>query len=108
MDARIELCDSFDRMLKVSHWWPANEQLRIYLGSQKPAPLPLPWLDQEQRLFIAVGDYGDDTGFALDYRGSPEHPRVVGGFWEGKSPDHARLWKIVANSFDEFAAALGF
>ena len=111
MDARIELCESFDDMASNSGM-PRRlgrdyvELFHVYLGSQTPAK-PLPWMDEEQSLFIAVGDYGDDTGFALDYRANAECPRVVGGFWE-RLPHLACQWKVVANSFDAFAHVLGF
>lgn len=112
MDARIELCSSLEFMARESRGSlgatgrSRDERFRVYRGSTEPAALPLPWLDEEQALFIAVGDYGDDTGFALDYRADPENPRVVGGFWEGQF--RAMRWIVVAASFAEFATALGF
>jgi hypothetical protein len=125
-DLRIELCSSFEMMVRnsqflghinTSHprrWWhprrTSDDQFRTYLSSNyAPNRADLPWLDEEKSLFIAIGDYGDDTGFALDYRPNPDRPRVVGGFWEGDHPKSwAIVWKRIADSFDEFARSLGF
>ena len=102
---------------RTSHprrWWhpqrTSDDQFRTYLSSKyAPNHADLPWLDEEKSLFIAIGDYGDDTGFALDYRPNPDRPRVVGGFWEGDYPKSwAIVWKRIADSFDEFARSLGF
>jgi hypothetical protein len=78
-DLRIELCPSFEMMVRNSQflgdmnmsrhrrWWrsrrTSDDQFRTYLSSKyAPDHADLPWLDEEKSLFIAVGDYGDDTG----------------------------------------------
>ena len=66
---------------------------------------PLPWLNADQAVFIAVNRIpGDDVAIALDYRNSPDDPIVVASCWpENKHHE----WFKVADSFDTFARALG-
>jgi hypothetical protein len=75
-------------------------------GSVLREPVELPWLDVEWAFFIAVNRMpGDDVAVALDYRGDPADPRVVGSdFW---SDPRQCAWRVVAPTFSSFASALG-
>ncbi|MBE9102603.1 hypothetical protein [Vacuolonema iberomarrocanum] len=66
---------------------------------------PLPWIDVEKTLFIAVNRrIGDDVGIALDYRDNPDEPSVVGGdYHSGKGLQY----RLIANTFCQFAKSLG-
>ncbi|WP_149824586.1 hypothetical protein [Streptomyces tailanensis] len=59
------------------------ELFREVRGSEREAPVELPWLDVEKAFLIAVCRHaGDDVALALDYRTDPADPRVVGSdFW---------------------------
>ena len=75
-----------------------------YRGSFHAAR-PLPWIDVEKTLFIAVNRrIGDDIGIALDYRNDPNEPSVIGGDW--LSGDGLR-YQLITHTFRQFAAALG-
>jgi hypothetical protein len=65
---------------------------------------PLPWLNADQAVFIAVNRIpGDDVAIALDYRDSVDEPTVVASCWpENKYHE----WFLVAESFDGFARSL--
>ncbi|MFI6008394.1 hypothetical protein ACIBAG_06140 [Streptomyces sp. NPDC051243] len=84
----------------------SSELFREVRGSQRRAPVELPWLDIEQAVLIAVNRRpGDDVALALDYRTDPSDPRVVGSdFWT--NPRQC-AWRTVAPAFSVFADALG-
>jgi hypothetical protein len=74
-------------------------------GSRSAAPIELPWLDVDLAVFIAFNRIaGDDLGIALDYRTSPEDPRVVACEWLW--PDTGCIWREVSGTFTEFARRL--
>jgi len=77
---------------------------REYRGSESE-PRPLPWLDDDLVLFIAVNrEIGADIGIALDYRTSSIDPRVVASdWWSGDSTCH---WREVTSTLSEFASRL--
>jgi len=77
---------------------------REYRSSESEAQ-PLPWLDADLALFIAVNrQSGADVGIALDYRTSSTDPRVVASDWW--SGDSTCYWKEVASTFSEFVSRL--
>lgn len=75
-------------------------------GGTAAVPVEPPWLDVERAVLIAVNrEPGDDVALALDYRGDPGDPRVVGSdFWT--DPRRCR-WRVVAPTFSAFAAGIG-
>jgi hypothetical protein len=67
---------------------------------------PLPWLDDDLALFIAVNrEIGADIGIALDYRTSSSDPRVVASDWW--TDDKTCYWREVTSTFSEFVSRLG-
>lgn len=71
-----------------------------YLGSKAEAEKPLPWLDSEQALIIAIAhEIGGGQLVALDYRPDPGGPQVV-------ATDHTQIaapsWRLVAETFSSF------
>ena len=93
--------------------------LREYSSQHTEEIRPLPWLDVEQSLLFGVNlIHGDDLGLALDFRTSPEDPRVVATYWEDETqdcpynttpegmsdlkPHHRAKWRVVMDSFNEF------
>jgi hypothetical protein len=111
MDALIDLCPTYEMMESESDLLtglverghaPYLAILRTYLGSKHDQHDDLPWLDEEKSVFVAVGDYGDDTGFALDYRLDADNPRVVLGFWGGQGKQRQIAWQEVASNFNQF------
>ncbi len=68
-------------------------------------PRPLPWIDVEKALLIAVNRrIGDDVGIALDFRRDPDLPSVVSGDWHS---GNGLQYRYVATTFGEFAERLG-
>jgi hypothetical protein len=66
---------------------------------------PLPWLDADLALFIAVNrEIGADLGIALDYRTSSDDPRVVAS--DRRTGDHTCHWKEAFPTFSASVAAL--
>ena len=66
---------------------------------------PLPWIDVEKTLFIAINRrIGDDVGIALDYRDNPEEPSVVGGDYHS---DKELQYRLITSTFRQFAKSLG-
>jgi len=78
--------------------------MREYRGSESEAR-PLPWLDADQSLFIAVNrEIGADLGIVLDYRTVPKDPRVVvSDWWSGDNTLH---WREAYPTFSAFVTAL--
>ena len=78
--------------------------MREYRGSESE-PRPLPWLDADLSLFIAVNrKIGDDLGIELDYRTSYTDPLVVASdWWTG---DHTLHWREAFLTFSSFVTAL--
>ncbi|MEO1145780.1 MAG: hypothetical protein AAFY26_09290 [Cyanobacteria bacterium J06638_22] len=69
------------------------------------ADRPLPWIDVEKTLFIAVNRrIGDDVGIALDYRDDPDEPSVIGGDWHSGD---GLCYRLITHTFHQFAEALG-
>jgi hypothetical protein len=62
---------------------------------------PLPWLDADQALFIAVNT---DVGMALDYRSDRSDLRVVASDWS----DEYKIcnWREVSFTFTDFVRML--
>lgn len=78
---------------------------REYRSSESGAR-PLPWLDDDLALFIAVNrEIGADIGIALDYRTSSIDPRVVASDWWSSDPTTC-YWREVASTFSEFVRRL--
>lgn len=79
------------------------ETFKLYRNTDEPHR-PLPWLNADQAVFIAVNRIpGDDVAIALDYRDSVDEPTVVASFWpENKYHE----WFKVSESFDDFARSL--
>jgi hypothetical protein len=77
---------------------------REYRSSESEAR-PLPWLDDDLALFIAVNrELGADIAIALDYRTSFVDPRVVASdWWSGDPTCH---WREVTSTFSEFVNRL--
>ncbi|GAA1618022.1 hypothetical protein [Actinoplanes couchii] len=75
-------------------------------GTERAAPVELPWLDVDKAVLIAVNERaGDDVAVALDYRTGPADPRVVASdFWTGPGPCS---WRQVTPTFSAFVTALG-
>ena len=74
--------------------------------SSESEPRPLPWLDDDLALFIAVNrEIGADIGIALDYRTSFTDPRVVASDWW--SGDPTCYWREVTATFSELVSRLG-
>lgn len=68
---------------------------------------PLPWLDAEKALFIAVNrDPGADLGIALDYRTNSKDPRVVASDWWSEENSKCN-WRLVDERFSNFVQKLG-
>lgn len=68
-------------------------------------PRPLPWIDVEKTLFIAINRrIGDDVGIALDYRDNPDEPSVIGGDWHS---GEGLRYRPITNTFRQFAESLG-
>ena len=101
---------TFDEMLFesgpiIGHDKIEDERFSEYRGSQI-GKRDLPWIDVEKTLFIMCNErLGDDVGIALDYRYSSTEPCVVGGDWHSKS--RGIIYRLVANSFAEFAEKIG-
>ena len=77
----------------------------LYRGSMSEAR-PLPWLDVDQSLFVAVNRHpGDDEAVALDFRMSSVDPRVVASDWA----DDYRCckWREVSSTLSTFVNTLG-
>jgi hypothetical protein len=93
--AASELASSF-----TSQDW---DVFKLYRDDQPERPLP--WLNADRALFIAVNRVpGDDVAIALDYRADGSAPRVVASHWrDGKSCE----WFEVAESFEAFARSIG-
>jgi hypothetical protein len=74
--------------------------------SRRRGPVELPWLDVDNAILIAICRHaGDDTAIALDYRGDPANPRVVGSdIWTVHNEYH---WRTIAGTFSAFVDALG-
>jgi hypothetical protein len=69
--------------------------------------IPLPWLDADLAILIAVNRVpGDDLGIALDLRSGTTDPRVVASEWNN-DPPCVCIWKEVAPAFSDFARLLG-
>jgi hypothetical protein len=67
---------------------------------------PLPWLDDDFALFIAINrEIGADIGVALDYRTSSVNPRVVASDWWSDDPATC-CWREVTSTFSEFVRRL--
>lgn len=79
------------------------ETFKLYRNSDD-RQLPLPWLNADQAVFIAVNRIpGDDVAIALEYRDSADEPTVVASSW----PEDKHLeWFEVAESFDSFVRLL--
>jgi hypothetical protein len=78
---------------------------REYRSSESEAQ-PLPWLDADLALFIAVNrESGADIGIALDYRTSSVDPRVVASDW-WSSDTTSCYWREVTSTFSEFVSRL--
>jgi hypothetical protein len=78
---------------------------REYRSSESESQ-PLPWLDDDLALFIAVNrEIGADIGIALDYRTSSLDPRVVASDWWSSDPTTC-YWREVASTFSEFVSRL--
>ena len=95
----------FDRMARESCCKPySDEFMTLYkegVGSISDVP-DLPWVDIEKRFFIAVCAIpGADVGIALDYRLSPDEPRVVALCYSG-DPNGDFYWTHVSDSFGDF------
>lgn len=76
---------------------------RLYRGN-KSAERPLPWLDADKQVFIAINRIpGDDVAIALDYRTSFADPHVVASEW---SDDGFSNWRKVSSTFSAFFAAV--
>lgn len=82
---------------------------RLYAGRNANGPMDLPWLDVEKATVIGGGaDFGDDTWIALDYRQTPEAPRVVISTLEyntasGRTAEPARItWLELAANVSNF------
>jgi hypothetical protein len=74
--------------------------------SSESEPRPLPWLDDDFALFIAINrEAGADIGIALDYRTSPVDPRVVTSDWWSIDPTTC-YWQEVTSTFSEFVRRL--
>ena len=74
--------------------------------SSESEPKPLPWLDDDLALFIAVNrQAGADIGIALDYRTSAIDPRVVASDWWSSDP--TCHWREVTSTFSAFVTTLG-
>jgi hypothetical protein len=73
--------------------------------SSESQPQPLPWLDDDLALFIAVNrESGADIGIALDYRTSSTDPRIVASdWWSGDQTCH---WREVTSTFSAFVSRL--
>ncbi len=85
--------------------WKDDPFFREFFGSEH-GDRPLPWLDREQALFVAVNrNLGDDIGIALDYRTNSLDPRVVASNWHSKK--RGCCWEQVAPRFSLFVAMLG-
>lgn len=83
----------------------SRESLQLFKLYRNSEPYrPLPWLNADQAVFIAVNRVpGDDVAVALDYRASADEPTVVASCW----PDNKFYeWFEVADSFDTFARTL--
>jgi hypothetical protein len=95
---------SLDRMVRESRSdvYDRNtmETFKERAGSTDEVP-DLPWIDIEKRVFIAVCAPGADVGIALDYRPSPDNPRVVALCYSG-DPSGEFYWTHVSDSFDDF------
>src|SRR4051812_41447087 len=79
-------------------------RFREYRSSESESQ-PLPWLDADLKLLIAVNrERGADIGIALDYRTSSVDPRVVASDWW--SGDQTCYWREVASTFSEFVSRL--
>lgn len=83
-----------------------SELFRVVRGSTAGTSVDLPWLDVERAFLIAVNRMADDdVVLALDYRGDPVDPRVVGSdVW---SNPRQYGWRIAASTFSSFAGMLG-
>jgi hypothetical protein len=74
-----------------------------YDGKQSIAR-PLPWLDTDKYIFIAVNRFlGDDVAIAIDYRTSYIDPRVVASDW---SDTGVCNWREVTATFSEFVGCI--
>lgn len=79
------------------------DAFKLYRKGQPERPLP--WLDADQAIFIAVNRYpGDDVAIALDYRDSADDPTVVASCW---ADNKYCEWFKVAENFVTFARNLG-
>ena len=90
---------------EISSFSPRDlESFKLY-RSTDDVHHPLPWLNADQAVFIAVNRIpGDDVAIALDYRDSANEPTVVASCWpENKFHE----WFKVAESFEGFARSLG-
>jgi hypothetical protein len=82
----------------------ADTRYHEALGSRAVMFLTLPWLDVEKSIFIAANArHEDDVRIALDYRTSPDDPRVVASYWATEGS----LWREVTPTFTEFVERLG-
>jgi hypothetical protein len=95
------------RESEMNHLFRDIKLRDIYgLGSSKESGKPIQdssILDIDNQVMIA-GNY-DEEAIALDYRLSPEKPRVVACTWD-KSGNKSR-WKVITPNFETFIALLG-
>ncbi len=81
-----------------------SKLFRLYRGNSSEER-PLPWLDADLSVFIAINRYaGDDVAIALDYRTSFDDPRVVASEWAANNSGN--YWREAFPSFSAFVAAL--
>ena len=70
------VADEIETSFSPENW----ETFKLYRNGQLKRPLP--WLNADQAIFIAVNRIpGDDVAIALDYRDSPDEPIVVASCW---------------------------
>lgn len=93
------VAEDFHDSFELKDW----ENFRLYRSGEPERPLP--WLNADQAVFIAVNRFpGDDVGIALDYRQSEDNPKVVASYW--RENKHLE-WFEVASSFEAFVKLLG-
>jgi hypothetical protein len=85
---------------------PQNAFFREYRGAPG-IDKPLPWLDVDRALFVAVNrNIGDDVGIALDYRSDVDDPRVVASDWSFNGLHGVCNWREVSSTFTNFVRLL--
>lgn len=78
----------------------------LYRGS-KQGHRPLPWLDVEAALLIAVNrEMGADVGIALDFRADATNPNVVASAWANDGQREVAPWREVSPTLAVFVRRL--